>query len=219
MTASRYRLRDDGYPFRWIVRGRDRVGRVVRNADGSFTGIWPVQAPGRSWEDALDQVVAVVEGVDVSDLTNELVQVKPVQERTQAILAWLIDHAEANDGLLTFTNTDLARAAGWPPPNQALGNLVSRLDLCCAKTGLPSIGCAAAKTFKDAWSRPIQNASDAWCFPVELMQRRAKSHRWTREDFERIGRESRALLIGSAHHAWDDFIIKHEAAVQSWAHR
>jgi hypothetical protein len=47
-------------------------------------------------------------------------------------------------GQLNFNNTDLARAAGWPRPNQALGNLVSRLDLCCAKAGLPAIGCAAA---------------------------------------------------------------------------
>jgi hypothetical protein len=221
MTALRYRLKDDGYPtFQWIVRGRDRVGRVVRNEDGSFTGvIGRVEAHGRSWEDAKNQVVAVLEGIDISELTNELVQVKPVQERTQAILTWLINHAETNGGQLTFNNTDLARAAGWPRPNQALGNLVSRLDLCCAKTGLPSIGCAAENTFKDAWGRPIQNASGAWRFPVELMQRRAKSHRWTTDDFERIGRESRALLTGSAHLAWDEHIAKHQAAAKEWAHR
>ena len=108
-------------------------------------------APGSSWEDAKNQVVAAVEGIDASALTSELVSVRPVQERTQAILNWLANHAEASDGRLDFNNTDLAHAAGYPRPNQFLGNLVSRLDLCCAKAGLPAIGCAAHKTFKNAW--------------------------------------------------------------------
>ncbi len=224
MTAPRYRLEEPGYAnasFRWINCDRKRVGRVMKNADDSFTGIvGRVQAQGSSWEDAKNRVVAEVEGISVSELTNELVQVRPVQERTQAILAWLANHAEDNDGRLNFTNTDLASAAGWPRPNQALGNLVSRLDLCCAKAGLPAIGCAAENTFKDAWQRPGENrVQHDWDFPVELMQRRAKSHRWTRDDFERINRESRALLIGSAYLAWDEYMTKHEAQIKDWAHR
>jgi hypothetical protein len=87
----------------------------MKNADGSFTGIIRrVQAQGNSWADALNQVVAEVEGIDLSELRDDLVEVKPVRERTQAILAWLTNHAEANDGRLNFTNTDLAHAAGWP---------------------------------------------------------------------------------------------------------
>jgi hypothetical protein len=179
-----------------------------------------VQAVGSSWEDAKNQVVAVVEGISVSELTSDLVRVKPVQERTQAILTWLSNHADANGGRLVFDNTDLARAAGWPRPNQALGNLVSRLDLCCAKVGLPAIGCAAANTFKDAWQRPGENrVQHHWSFPVELMQRRAKPHHWTRDDFDRINQESRALLIGSAYLAWDEYMAKHEARVKDWAYR
>ena len=109
-TTGRYRLKDDGYDsFQWIVRGRDKIGRVMKNADGSFTGIIRrVQAQGNSWADA------EVEGIDLSELRDDLVEVKPVRERTQAILAWLTNHAEANDGRLNFTNTDLAHAAGWP---------------------------------------------------------------------------------------------------------
>ena len=151
---------------------------------------------GLSWEDAKNQVVAAVEGIDASALTSELVSVRPVQQRTQAISTWLANHAEATDGRLNFNNGDLARAAGWPRPNQALGNLLSRLDLCCAKAGLPAIGCTAHKTFKDAWQRPgEQRVQFDWDFPVEQMQRRAKAHRWTRADFQRIGRESRALRL------------------------
>ena len=95
---------------------------------------------------------------------------------------------------------------------------MSRLDLCCAKAGLPAIGCAAAATFKNAWQRPgEQRVQFDWDFPVELMQRRAKAHRWTRADFERIGRESRALLTGQAFLAWDEMMAKHEARVRKWA--
>jgi hypothetical protein len=81
---ARYQLKDDGYAsFQWIVRGKDRVGRVIKNADGSFTGIiGRVQVPGSGWEDAKNQVVAEVEGCDVSELTGSLVTVRPVQERT-----------------------------------------------------------------------------------------------------------------------------------------
>ncbi len=216
VTSGRYRLKDDGYPsFQWIVRGRDRVGRVIKNADGSFTGIIrQVQAQGNSWADALNQVVAEVEGIDLSELGGELVEVKPVRERTQAILAWLINHAEANDGHLAFNNTDLAQAAGWPRPNQALGNITSRLDLCCAKAGLPPISCAADKSFRDAYANRGQRD---WDFPIEQMRRRAKSHLWTKDDFEQINRENRALLIGSAYLAWGDYIAKHEAKLKEWA--
>jgi hypothetical protein len=216
----RYRLKDDGYPsYQKIMRGKDWVGRVNKNADGSFTGIiGRVEAPGTSWVDAMHQVVAKVEGLDASEISRELVSVKPVQERTQAILNWLANIAEAANGHPHFTNTDLAHAAGWQRPNRALGNLVSRLDLCCFRAGLPAIGCAAENTFKDAWHRPGANRVQFdWSFPVELMQRRAKSHRWTRDDFERIGRESRALLTGSAYLAWDDEMAKHETRIRDWA--
>ncbi len=224
MTAHRYRLEEESFAnasFRWITRDRRHIGRVMKNADGSFTGIiGQVQATGSSWDDAMNHIVARVENIDISELTDRLVRVKPIQERTQATLAWLTSHAETTGGRLSFNNSDLARAAGWARPNRALGNLMSRLDLCCAKAGLPAIGCAADKTFKDAWQRPGEKrVQHDWSFPVELMQRRAKSHRWTRDDFERINRESRALKIGTAYLAWDDYMAKHEARIRDWAHQ
>jgi hypothetical protein len=78
---ARYRLRDDGYAtIRPILRGRDKVGRVVKNTDDSFTGIiGRIQATGSSWEDALNQVVAEIEGIDVADLTHEMINVTAVQ--------------------------------------------------------------------------------------------------------------------------------------------
>jgi hypothetical protein len=219
---ARHRLKDDGYSsYRKIMRDGKEVGRVHKNADGSFTGIiGRVQVPGSSWEDAMNKVVAEVERIPVSELVNRgLVSAAKGQKHTQAILIWLTNHAESNAGHLHFTNTDLAQAAGWPAPNQALGNLVSRLDLCCCMAGLPSIGCAAERTFDRAWSRPgPDRVQFDWDFPVELMQRRAKSHHWTRDDFARLQRESLGLLTGSAPKAWDTYMIKHEARVKEWAY-
>ena len=63
-----------------------------------------------------NQVVAEVEGIPVSELSHAVVSVAKVQERTQAILTWLTNHAETNAGHLHFTNTDLAQAAGWSRP-------------------------------------------------------------------------------------------------------
>jgi hypothetical protein len=219
---SRYRLRDDGYAtIQLIMRGKDRVGRVIKNNDDSFTGIiGRVQVSGSSWEDAKNQVVATVEGIDVSQLTNEMVNITRAQEHTQILLTWLAGNAESNDGHLHYNNTDLAHAIGFPRPNQWSGNLVSRLDLCCCKARLPAIGLAAAAPFKNAWGRPGEKrVRHDWSFPIELMKRLAKSHHWTRDDFQRIGQESRALLTGTAWAAWDEYMAKHEGQIRAWAYQ
>lgn len=216
----RYRLKDDGYSFRWIMRGRERVGRVYPNTDNSFTGvIGKITAIGQSWNDALNQVVAEYEGLDISELSSDVIAIKPVQERTQAILKWLREHAANNDGCLngSFTNTDIAHAAGWMRPNRALGNLMSRLDLCCARRGFPAIGCAAEKTFDEAWQNRETDKWN-WKWPQALMARRAKKHQWTDEDFDMLEIESRALQTGSAHLAWKEEMAKHEVRIKEWAH-
>lgn len=136
---TRYRLKDDGYPtFKKIYLGREQVGRVVQNADGSFTGrIGKIEVQAQTDIDALQQVVAEVEGLDISEISHDVLHMKKVQEQTQVILAWLKGNSEANGGKLQFTNTDLAFAIGRKKPDQALGNLVSRLDLACYHAGLP----------------------------------------------------------------------------------
>jgi hypothetical protein len=55
----KYRLKDDGYSsFRWIMRGKTRVGRVTKNTDGPFSGIiGRVEAVGDTWNDAMNRVV------------------------------------------------------------------------------------------------------------------------------------------------------------------
>jgi hypothetical protein len=212
---SRYRLRDDGYPFRKIMDGKTWIGRVDTNADGSFTaGIRGFSASGSSWEDAFNAVVAAVKGIAVSELTDALISINKSQQHSQTILAWLTNNAEANDGQLCFTNADLSHVIGWPSNNQAIGQLVSRLDFCCYSADLPAIGCAAEETFADAWA---PKANHGFEFPKEVMVRRAKGHRWTEADFEKIGRESRALKIG-ARKAWDDEFASNAARIKKWAY-
>ncbi len=225
--TMRYRLKDDGYPtLQKIVRGRETVGRVAKNADGSFTGIIRgVTATGTSWIDALNQVVAKIEGGTVAELGSDLIQVKPVQEHTAIILDFLRNNAEANGGHLIFNNADLAHVIGWRRPEQRrpLGNLISRLDACCFKAGLPPIGCAAEAPFREAWlpSAETGRYRHNWRFkfPVERMQRRAKSYCGTDADFDRIQRESLALGTGSGVSAWDELYAKHEAKVEEWAYQ
>jgi hypothetical protein len=209
-------LKDAGYPtFKWIVSGRERSGRVIRNADGTFTGrIGTVEGHGQSEADAFRQVVAEVEGLDVSEISHDVLHQKKVQADTEAIIAWLKDNATTHCGRLSFANTDLAHAIGKRKPDQALGNLVSRLDFACYLAGLPSLGCAADKTFGGAWQRQDNRG---WDFPVEQMQRRDKTHHWSNADLDRIRHETRRLTSGSAPLVWREEFAKREARIRAWA--
>lgn len=59
----RYVLKDDGYAWRVIYSGRQKVGRVWRNQDGTFTGkIGADERNGVSFNDAFSNVAAVALG-------------------------------------------------------------------------------------------------------------------------------------------------------------
>jgi hypothetical protein len=215
---ARFRLRDDGYPtFKWIYQGSERRGRVTKNADGTFTGrIGTVEANGQSENDAFLQVWAEVEGLDVSKIRHDVLHPKKVQADTEAIIDWLKANATTHRGRLSFTNTDLARAIGKQKPDQALGNLVSRLDFACYLTGLPSLGCAADQTFPGAWHRR-ENSKESWDYPLEQMRRRAKTHHWSGADLDRIRHETQRLTGGSARLLWGEEFAKREARIKEWA--
>lgn len=215
---ARYRLKDDGYPtFKWIYLGNERVGRVVKNADDTFkANIGKVEAQGQSEADAFQLVVADVLGMDISEISHDVLHMKKVQEQTQVILAWLADNAETNEGKLSFTNADLAKAVGKRKPDRFSGQMMSRLDYACYLAGLPPLGCAADKPFSQAWkAREGYNLS--WDFPVDKMCQAAKAHRWTRADFDRIRHESQSLTAGMGHVVWKDGFAKHEARIKEWA--
>jgi hypothetical protein len=211
-------LKDDGYPtFKYIYQGNKKCGRVSKNADGTFTGrIGTVEAHGGSETDAFRRVWAEVEGLDVSEIRHDVLHQRKVQADTEAIIAWLKDNATEQSGRLSFTNTDLARVLGKQRPDQALGNLVSRLDFACYLTGLPSLGCAADKTFGRAWQRR-DNSKLSWDFPLEQMRGRAKAHHWSGADLDRIRHETQRLTGGSARHLWDEEVAKRDVQIKAWA--
>jgi hypothetical protein len=212
----RYRLQDAGYAtLKWIYQGKERRGHVTRNGEDAYTGrIGTVEVQAQSEADAFQHVVAKVEGLDVSEIRHDVLHQKKVQADTEAILDWLKDNATKHGGRLSFTNADLARAIGKPKPDRPLGNLISRLDLACYLTGLPSLGCAADKTFNGAWG---ERPNRRWRFPVEQMQRRAKTHCWSSADLDRIRHETQRLIGGRAHLVWKEELVKHEARIKTWA--
>jgi hypothetical protein len=214
--TPRYRLKDDGYPtFKWIYEGKERRGRVIHNADGTYTGrIGTIEVQAQSEADAFQHVYAKVTGLDVSEIRHGVLHQKKVQADTEAILDWLKDNATKHGGRLSFTNNDLARAIGKPKPDRPLGNLISRLDFACYLTALPSLGCAADKTFNGAWG---ERPNRSWCFPIEQMQRRAKAHCWSSADLDRIRHETQRLTGGRAHLVWNEEIAKREARIRTWA--
>lgn len=74
----RYTLRDSGYPYKSICRGRKQVGRVWKNAEGTFTGkIGATERTGTSFEEAFRNTAAVALGFDtVADVRQHNANVR-----------------------------------------------------------------------------------------------------------------------------------------------
>jgi hypothetical protein len=220
MTKPRYRLKDDGFAtIKKIYCGNTHVGYVFKEADGFRAKIKNIEAYSLTEAQAFQQVLAEHLGQSVSSIvenSDDFLHMPKVQAHTQIILTWLKDNC--SDGKLSFSNTDLAKAIGKEKPDRPLGNLISRLDFACYVAGLPSLGCAADATFKDAWQAQglIDQGLIDWEFPVETMSSRAKSHRWSNRDFERIAAETHRLTSGLAHLLWKEEFAKHEARIKEW---
>ncbi len=162
-------------------------------------------------EDAYDQVLEAYTGQPISEIPrNDRIK---VQVQTEIILDFLKDNAAANGGKLSFTNTDLAVSIGKKKPDRPMGNLISRLDFACYVAGLPPLGLAAEERFKKAWDG--QDITD-WNFPVDTITRRAKSHRWSIDDFNRLRQETRRMTSGMAHLVWKEELAKREVRIKEW---
>jgi hypothetical protein len=215
--SALYRLLDDGYAtIKKICYGRNVVGHVYKTDTGYRAVIGKIEVRSPTEAGAFQEVVAAHTGQHISEIrrnSDDFLRMKKVQAHTEIILDFLKDNSAANGGKLSFTNNDIAIALGKKRPDRALGNLISRLDFACYVAGLPPLGCAADATFKDAWQG--QGIID-WDFPLETMCRRAKSHRWSNSDFERILYETQRLTSGLAHVAWKEEFAKHEAKIKKW---
>lgn len=141
--------------------------------------------------------------------------VSPVQMRTERLLGWLRTRAGQNAGLLPpHENAEAAAALGLGDMNKfgrVFGNIQSRVDFACYQEGLPPLG-LAAEPFEMAWNQQDRS----WAFPVRDMQEAARTHRWTRRDFEAVLRRSQALP-GQAHLFWTKELTENEASVRTWA--
>lgn len=211
-----YRLKDDGYSaMKKIYFGRKLVGHVYRTDAGYRGVIGQLQAQSPTEDGAFQEVLAAHTGQPISELyrnSANFLRMKKVQAYTEIVLDFFKSRSAANGGKLTFTNTDVAMAIGKKRPDRVVGNLISRLDFACYLIGLPPLGCAAEETFKEAWKGHI-----GWEFPIEIMCQRAKSHRWSDSDFERIRQETQRLISKVAHLRWKEEFAKHDARVKEWA--
>lgn len=140
----------------------------------------------------------------------------PAQIRTEELLKWLGARAAANGGHISpFANADAAATLGMTDlarHGRVYGNIQSRLDFACYRQGLPPLGLTAAAPFAEAW----QQEDRSWLFPVQAMQRAAKSFRWEPHDFERLMLETQSLP-GQAHLLWKAELTGNEIAVRAWA--
>ena len=128
-----YSLRDDGYAtIKKICYGRTVVGHVYKTATGYRGVISKIEVRSPTEAGAFQEVVAAHTGQDISEIrrnSNDFLRMKKVQAHTEIILEFLKGNSAANGGKLSFTNTDIAIAIGRKRPDQALGNLISRLRL------------------------------------------------------------------------------------------
>lgn len=139
----------------------------------------------------------------------------PIQTRTEELLRWLREMAEANEGKFpVYTNSDAASALGMGEMHsygRAYGNIVSRMDFACYKAGLPPLGLTADQPFAKAWGRRDRD----WAYPIPEMQAAAKGRTWAAKDFARVLQISETLP-GQAYLIWR---AEPEDAVRKWAFR
>lgn len=213
-----YKLRDVGYAdIKWICHLRTKIGYVRKKSEGDYHGqIGDTFVVRKNTEDeAYRAVLAMYLGMSIQDISRHAISGKgQFQIQTEAIIDFLKKTSIENNGRLTFTNDDLAAILGGENYKRALGNLISRLDFACYVVGLPPLGCAAAEPFPDAWMDP---EGRTWSFPRDAMCRRARAHRWTDADFEKLRDETRGIQSGRARAVWDDEMAKHEAKIRDWA--
>lgn len=140
----------------------------------------------------------------------------PAQIRTEELLGWLGARAAGNGGnIAPFTNAEAAAALGMTDmarQGRVFGNIQSRLDYACYRLGLPPLGLTAAEPFAEAWRQETRS----WSFPVQAMQRAARSFQWQPRDFEKLVLETRSLP-GQAHLLWKEELNATQGNVRDWA--
>jgi hypothetical protein len=133
-----YRIKDNGYATnKKIYYEKDHVGWVYKTDTGWRGIIGKTEVLSETEKDAFEKVLKAHTGQSISDIPRNIDR-KKVQVQTEIILDFLKDNSAAHGGKLSFANNDVAVAIGKTKPDRPLGNLISRLDFACYRTGLPS---------------------------------------------------------------------------------
>ena len=205
-----YEIRDSG----------STVGHIWKHVEGWRAKIGAHEAMAATPEDAATVVYSKVIGQSTDDIPKNnaaFLEMKESKKLIYRFLTWLADNAARHDGELRYSHADVVRALETIP--RVIGNLTSLMDLGCVMTDLPPIGCTPQEgPFAKAWGRSKRSRS-TWDYPIPRMIERAKAHRWSGADFERLRLEIQGFTVWSARKAWHEAWVKDEAKIKEWANR
>lgn len=215
------KLREAG-PSTVEIRDKGRtVGHVWKHAEGWRAKIGAHEAMAETPEDAAMAAHAKVTRQSIDEIPRNnadySLEMKESKKYIYRFLAWLADNAARHDGELQYSHADVERALKTIP--RVIGNLTSLMDLACVMSDLPPVGCTPKEgPFAKAWQKSKQSKR-AWDYPVPRMSERARAHRWSAADFEKLRLEIQKFTVWSASKAWHDAAAKDEAKIKEWAFR
>jgi hypothetical protein len=211
------KLREAG-PTTFEIRDKGRtVGHVWKHAEEWRAKIGAHEAMAGTPEDAATAASAKVRGQSIDDIPKYnpgFLEMKESKKYIYRLLGWLADNAARHDGELRYSHADVEGALKTAP--RVIGNLTSLMDLACVMADLPPIGCTPEEgPFTHAW----QKSNHAWNWPAQRMIERARAHRWSAADFEKLRVEVQKFTVWKARKAWDDALTKDDAKIREWAYR
>lgn len=95
----RYVLKNEGFPYKNIYKGRAKVGRVVKHVEGYYLGIiGPITKRGNSERTAFDAAVSADLGFDsVEELNAQNRAVRAHNRQSRAVARNTMDRLLAGD--------------------------------------------------------------------------------------------------------------------------
>jgi hypothetical protein len=138
-----------------------------------------------------------------------------IHAKTATLIEWLKGRVSPSGRIEPFTNEEAAASLGMGDlqrNGRAYGNVQSRIDFACFRSGLPPLGLAAITPFAKAWSLTKRD----WDFPVASMQLATQGRAWAPKDFDRVLIES-ASLPGRAWVVWQEAMDADAEGVRKWA--
>ena len=94
------------------------------------------------------------------------------------------------------------------------------MDLGCVMTDFAAVNRlhATRRPFRQSLGQIMRSRSNS-DVRIPRMIERAKAHRWSGADFERLRLEIQGFTVWSAREAWHEAWVKDEAKIKEWANR